>query len=395
MKILHVFDYFSPARGGGTVTLLYRLCQAQAARGHEVSIYASDFELDQNYANSLKGVKVHLFHLRLTMGGFFFMPEMARAVRDHLREFDVVHLHVARSYQNILIQRYAGKYGVPYVLDAHGSTPRVVGGRKGFKYLLKWLFDIAYGNNVFRNACKLVAETDVGVSEYKELGLDQGKIVKVPPSFSIQEFSRLPARGVFRDKYGIKEKHVVLFLGRIHWVKGVDFLVESFGELVKSRDDVRLVIVGPDDGHKTKLEQLIKNLNLPEKVLFTGFLDGSDKLSAFVDADVLVQTSVIEQGAWVPFEALLCGAPIIVTKHTGAGEDVRKYDAGYLVEYQNKTELANLIQYIIDNPDEARKKAAEGRERVKANLSLEKNVENYEALYRSCLPPVARASPHR
>ncbi len=46
----------------------------------------------------------------------------------------------------------------------------------------------------------------------------------------------------------INSKHIVMFLGRIHWIKGLDLLVESFHEMTKSRDDAILVIVGNDDG---------------------------------------------------------------------------------------------------------------------------------------------------
>jgi len=381
MKILQVFDWFSLAHGGGTVDILYRLSRALMQRGHEVVIYTSDFELDQEYIDSLRGVKVYPFHSWLNLPGVHLTPGMVGEVRRRLKDFDVIHLHCFRSFQNIVIHHYARRYGVPYVVDAHGSTPRMAGERRGFKWMLKWLFDVIFGYKLSRDASRVIAQTEVGVSEYKELGVNKGKIILISPPFDIKEFSQLPSPGLFRQKYNVKEKRIVLFLGRIHWIKGLDFLIESFSELAQSKSDAILVIVGPDDGYKSTLDKLIEDLDLSDRVLFTGFLGGEEKLSALVDADLLVQTSVYEQGAWAPFEAILCNTPIIVSSNSGAGEDVKRIDAGYLVEYDNKNELRDVMQYVLDNPSEAQKKTQKAKEYIKSTLSLDKGIEKYEELY--------------
>ncbi|MFC2007783.1 glycosyltransferase family 4 protein, partial [Chloroflexota bacterium] len=126
-------------------------------------------------------------------------------------------------------------------------------------------------------------------------------------------------------------------------------------------------------------------LNLTDRVLFTGFLSGAEKLSALVDADVVIQTSIYEQGIRMPFEAILCGAPIIVTEHTGAGEMVSNIDGGYTIEYGNNNGLREMIQYVLDNPAEAQKKTKKAREYIKSNLSLAKGIEKYEQLYEEVL----------
>ena len=380
MKILQVFAFFSLPHGGGTVVLVYKLSTALVGRGHEVAIYTGDFELDQEYIDSLSGVKVYLFHSWLNLAGVHLIPGMVTEVKRKLKDFDIIHLHCFRSFQNIVIHHYAQKYGVPYVLDTHGSLPRTHG-KRGFKWLLKWLFDIAFGYRLLRDASRCIAETEVGVNEYKELGVNQDKIVLIPPPFATEEFSQLPPSGQFRSKYGIKEKHIVAFLGRIHWIKGLDFLVESFYQLAQYRNDVILVIVGPDDGYKPTLDKLIDRLDLSDRVLFTGFLGGEEKLLALVDADVVVQTSRYEQGAWAPFEAVLCNTPIIVSSNSGAGEDVKRIDAGYLIEYGNTDDLKNKIQYVFDNATEAQSKAKRAKDYIEANLSLAKGIEEYEKLY--------------
>ena len=68
-----------------------------------------------------------------------------------------------------------------------------------------------------------------------------------------------------------------------------------------------------------------------------------------------------------------------------ASENVRKIDAGYLVEYGNRDELSRTIQHILDNPSEAETKIHRAQAYIRDNLSLEKGVEKYEQLYADCI----------
>ena len=381
MKLLHVFDLFSPPLGGGTVAIIHKIARALARKGHEIVVYTSDFQLDQQYIDSLEGIKVHAFRCISHVGNFFLTPAIITEAKKQIQNFDVVHLHCFRSFQNIIIHHYAKKYRIPYVLDAHGSVPRTTRSQRNTKWLLKWLYDIPYGYSILRDAARVIAETEKGYDEYIEMGVARDKIDVITPPFDVEEFADLPASGLFREKYHITAKHIILFLGRIHWIKGLDFLVESFGEMVKSGTDAILVIAGPDDGFQADLEKLIAELNITEKVLFTGYIDGEEKLASFVDADVVVQTSVYEQGTGVPFEAILCGTPIIVSSNTVASENVKSIDAGYLVEYGNKNELIATIHHVLKHRDEAKAKTKKAGKYVRANLSLEKGVEKYEQVY--------------
>ncbi len=386
MRILHIFSFLSP-NANGTITLIRQLSLALAQRGHEVGVFTSDFELSKEYIDSLKPVKIYAHPIWLNLPGLYLYLSsgMISEAKKIVKEFDIVHLHCFRSLQNMVVCHYAKKYGVPFVLDAHGSVLRVTADKKGPKWLLRVLFDVFYGYRMLKEASKVIAETEVGVKEYEELGVENEKIVLIPPPFSVDEFSQLPAFGQFRSKYGIDEKRLVMFMGRINQIKGLDFLVESFYQLTQLRNDVILAIVGPDAGYKAVLEDLIDRLNLSSKVVFTGFLGGEERLSALVDADVFVQTSRYEQGAWAPFEAVLCGTPIIVTGHTGAGEDVKRLDAGSLVEFGNRKELAELILRILEDPAEAESKASKAAKYIRENMSITKRIEDYEKLYVKCM----------
>jgi len=390
VKILQVTQSFVPSNFG-QVRLFYNFSKSLTEKGHEVMIYTTDVDIghsplsNTHGTKNVDGINVRYFrNLSNTLASRYraFLPlGITSAARKQLRTFDIIHLHNLRTFQNIVIHHYAVKYDIPYVLQTHGSLPRVAAGETGLRWLLRWLFDVTFGNRILKNATRVIAGNEFGVREYMGVGIDNEKIALIPYFFPIEDYSQLPPPGQFRNQYGIGNKKVVMFLGRIHRIKGLDFLIESFHELSCSEEDVILAIVGPDDGYKHELERLISKLNLSTRVLFTGFLGGQDKLAALVDADVMVQPSRYEQAAWAPIEAVLCGTPVIVSKDSGAGADVRRMDAGYLAEQGNKRELIEVIQEIINDPSEARAKARRAGEYIRANLPLTERVADYERLY--------------
>ena len=91
MKILHVFDYFSPL-AGGTVSVLHNLTRGMVRSGHQVTIYTSDFKLDKSYITSLTGVKIYPYHCISSLGLFFVTPSLVMAAKQHLKEFDIIQL---------------------------------------------------------------------------------------------------------------------------------------------------------------------------------------------------------------------------------------------------------------------------------------------------------------
>ncbi|MDO8716335.1 MAG: glycosyltransferase [Dehalococcoidales bacterium] len=376
MKILEVTNLFAPVHGGAAEAP-YQLCKHLAKRGHDVTLYTSDFKLSQEYITPIPEVKVRAFKTWLNIANLHVTPGIIK-VRKEIKHFDVIHVHNYRTFQNIVICYYAKKYGVPYVLQSHGGVLPIVQ-----KQGLKRIYDTLVGYKILKSAGKVIAGNETEVGEYEKMGVDRSRIVVIPPLYNTEEFSHLPAPGQFRQKYNIKEKHIILFLGRIHQIKGMDFLVDAFHRLSQQREDIFLAIVGPDSGYKSILEKQITRLGLSGKVLFTGLLGGVDKLSALVDATMLVQTSIYERGPGSPFEAILCGTPIIITRDTGAGETVRKLDAGYLVEYGNIPVLADLMRKVIDAPVDIKNKTEAAKQYIIAKLSWQNGVEEFEKLYMS------------
>jgi len=379
VKILQLFDFFSLLRGGGGVDTLYRLSQTLVQRGHEVTIYTSDFELDRILIESIKGVKVYPFHSWLNPLRIPLVPTLVGQVKKTIKEFDVAHLHQYRSLQNIIIWYYARKHNVPFIIEAQGSASLLVGGGWGVRVMLRWLYDIVVGNRINRDATRLIAMTPFEAETYKELGADESKITLIPNSIEIDPYLSLPEKGTLRKKYGISEEKIALFLGRINKIKGIDILVKAVAKLVKEGESIKLVIIGSDDGYLPALKNLIGELGIEERVIIAGFVSFETKLAAYVDADVYVLSSIYETFPTTVLEACACSTPVIVTDRCQIAYLVEN-TFGLVVPY-NEDGLHNALSRLLADEEMRTRFGETGRALVMEKYAWSRIVEQMENLY--------------
>ena len=312
MKILQVVDLFSRLHGG-SAEVPYQLCRQLCKNGHEVTVYTSDYKLKQESRSPIRGVKIRALRTWLGLANFYITPGIIVSATKEIKHFDLIHLHNYRTFQNIIVHHYAKKYGIPYVLQAHGSLTTFF--QKG---RLKKIFDMIWGNTILRDASRVIAVTEIEAEQYRSMGVNQDRIEIVPNGVDLAEFSRLPERGQFRTRYGFSaDQRIVLYLGRIHKTKGLDIMAKAFADLIKLLDNVKLVVTGPDGGYLRAFMELVKELGIEESTLLTGPLYGMEKLAAYIDADVFVLPSYYETFPITILEACACGLPVIITDRCG------------------------------------------------------------------------------
>ena len=375
MKILHVIPYFTPKRGGD-VNVCYNLSKQLVESGHEVTILTTDFEFNEKYAKSLKSVKVITFNCIANLSLFLYSPEIKKWLGENIKYFDVIHLHTYRSYQNNIVHNYSKKYKIPYVLQAHGSVLPFF-----TKQRLKKLYDLVWGNRILKDASKVIALTKTEAEQYKKMSVDENRIGVVPNGINLSEYENLPDNGIFRSKYGIKSNEkIVLYLGRMHKSKGIDLLVDAFFDISKELNDIRLVIIGPNDGHQQQLLERLQKLDIDDKVLFTGFVTDDEKIAAFADADVFVTPSF--SGFPITFlEACACGTPIITTNN-GDKLDWIHDKVGYVVEY-DKEQLCDAMFKVLSDDGLRRRFGEKGMRVVRQEFNWNIIVREMEIIYES------------
>jgi len=350
MKILQVVPYFLPAYAfGGPVKVAYQVSRELVRRGHEVVVYTSDAKdfgsrLRIDSDNDVDGIRVRYFrNLALTLVKkfkLFITSQLVSHAKEEVKKFDVIHLHEYRTFQNIVVAHYAKKYGVPYVLQAHGSLPRIMD-----KQRLKWIYDVFFGYRLLRDASKVIALSRVEAEQYMAMGVPDEKIEIIPNGIDLSEYANLPSRGCFKKKFNIDEdKKIILYLGRIHKTKGIDFLIKTYARLIKDLKfkDGLLVVAGPDDGYLGEAKSLVSALGVSDRVSFTGLLAEHEKASAFVDFSFVVSPERLNVFLLVPLEAAACGKPVIVSNTNYISHMIREGEFGFSVEYGDVNELTEI-----------------------------------------------------
>ena len=382
MRILQVIPFFTPQMGGSAY-IVYQYSRHLSERGHKVTVWASDYASGKSEF-SKGSFKKALFPTRpswVPRWGFYPTPALIPWARDHITEFDVIHMHTVRTFQNLVVRHFAVRYGIPYVLSAHGTLPIIVE-----RKLAKRVYDLLFGQALLAGATRLVAVSPVEVEQYQRAGVEEERIRMIYNGLDLEEFSCLPPWGTFRSRLGIAEgTKVVLFLGRLHKRKGINYLIEAFARLQVQESNSLLVIAGPDDGELAKLQALAEGLGLQDQVWFVGPLYGEDKLAAYVDADVLASPAVYEIFGLVPFEALMCGTPVVVTDDCGAGQLISEAQAGYLVPYGDVEALAEALLGALTNREEAMRKVKAGQEYIRRRLDWNVIVGELEKTYMEVL----------
>jgi glycosyltransferase involved in cell wall biosynthesis len=384
MRILQIIPVFS-APFGGPVRVVSSISKELAKR-HDVTVYTtSALDRGHDFKQSslevkLNGYRVVYFPRIFRFSGFNISPTMARALKDNLRRYDVVHLHSWRHFQDIITHHYAKKYGVPYVLQAHGSLPRIMD-----KQRLKLIYDVSFGYRLLKDASKVIALSPVEADQYRRMGVPEEKIAIIPNGVDLSEYANLPPKGAFKKKLGIPEdRKVILYLGRIHRTKGIDFLIKAYAYAVNKMNfkDAVLVIAGPDDGYLNETKALAHFLGVSEKISFTGLLNEHDKVSAFVDSSLVVSPERFNVFLLVPLEAAACGKPVIVSHTNYISHVIHEGEFGLSVEYGDITELAETMGKLLDNENLQKEMGQKGRKFVSDNFSWNSIVERLEKIYK-------------
>jgi len=391
LKILQVTSFFRPSwEAGGIAKICYDISKRLAQRGHEVTVYTTDgfksrVNVQKNCRVFVEDMNVFYFsNMSLFLASRnLCTPYMAPLIaRKHMEEFDIIHVHTFRTILAILIWHYANKYGIPYVLQAHGSVLPFFQRQR-----LKQVFDSLFGYRILKDASKVIAVSQMEADQYASMGLSEEKIEITPHGINLSQFNELPKRGAFRRKYAIdSQEKIILYVGRIHRIKGVDILIKAYANLLREFRHAKLVIVGPDDGYLSSCKELAIRLGVEKKILFTGPLYGGEKLQVYVDADVFVSPSRYEVFGMTVLEACACAKSVVATNVAAAAQGIIiNGRTGFLVQPENVLELAEALGYLLTNEAESLKMGMQAREDVMNMFSVQGVVDKMENLYEKIL----------
>jgi glycosyltransferase involved in cell wall biosynthesis len=383
-------SYYPYLSQGGPPLKVRALARALAREGHQVTVLtaclpdeeagaALDAPTSMSRSGSWiakdRGVEAiylpSVLHYRATT----INPRVLNFCRRRLAEFDLVHIYGLYDLIGPVVAWQCRRRGLPYVVEPLGMFgPKVRSQHK------KRVYQKLVGGALLRGAAAIIATSEHERAELIAGGLPAAKIQLRRNGIDLSEFAALPRRGAFRRSLGVNETEpLALFLGRLSFIKGLDVLVQAFAQ---ADLPARLIIAGPDDGDgcRAAVENLLRKLQLHERVSLLSPIYEQQKLEALVDADLFVLPSVYESFGNAAAEAIACGTPVLVTEGCGIAPLIDGR-AG-LVTACSLEALAQGLERLLKT-DALRLSLQAGCAAVAANLSWDEPVALLEKLYQT------------
>jgi len=360
MEILHVIAGLPPT-GGGLSELVPRLALETARLGHHVTIatVARDNDPLSAAADAAAAGGVRIVRFAPSAPRALFLSwDMYRGLPKLVRAADVVHVHSNWTFPVWWGSHCALQAGKPLVMSPQGCLDPVRLAHSAWKKRLAGLFDRRY----LRQASVIHATSEME-RDWIERYVGKGpRIAVIPNGVEMQAFPGTP-----REPKPAGRTRQVLYLGRLHPLKGLELLLDAWGGI--GNGGWQLVIAGPDEqGTRTRLEAQARALGLAN-VTFPGPLYGEEKAKALAEADLFVLPSRTENFGIAVAEALGAGLPVITTKGTPWSEIAGS--CGWWVDVNAAAIAKALADGIALSDEERAAMGTRGRELVAAKYQWE------------------------
>lgn len=326
MRIGQVLAYIS-GQYGGPPAVAKALAAEYEKKGHEVCTWST---VNAEAISADTGLRSARVFKRQFPVGWYVSSELAKDFQKQAADFDIVHIHEVWSYPQWACANKCRNLRVPFMISPHGNLKRTALQRKGWKKKLYWK---TFGKKFLSKAACLHALTPREAQSLRDLGM-KNDIAVIPNGVDADYYSRQDGGMLAEQKWPeLKNKRVILYLGRLSGEKGLDVLLPAFSELQKKNnfDDTHLVLAGPDHrGYASNLNYFLKDQKLTNTVLFTGHIEGELKKSLMAKSCLFTLASHSEGFSVSVLENLAVGNPVLIS-HCCDFEQVQNQKAGLCV----------------------------------------------------------------
>ena len=370
------------------------------ARGHQVTVFATngngdvDLDVPTDRAVEVDGVSVRYFrreepfkryvpwikYLSQSIG-YLYTPDLLPVMRSMLSSVDIVHTQMPFIYPTQAAARLAVARCRPLFYSQRGLFDP---SRLRFRAWKKALYVRLVERPIMRRATGLIALTPDEISSFKALGV-QTPVHLIPNGINVEEFRRVASPGSLVD-LGISDAHqVILFLARLHEIKGPDIAVDAFIRIAQKHPNAVLVLAGNDEqGLLARLMEKVTAANLQKRVLTPGLVSGPRKINLLARADVFVLPSIGEGLSMATLEALASGTPVIISRECNL-PIVGQEDAGAVVN-RTPEDFAQAISRLLSNSQQ-RKESGEAAYRLaRDRFSWSPILDRLEDIYLRAIP---------
>ncbi len=370
MKIVQASCYYPP-HIGGVENHVKELTSALIEAGNELEVLTADIpperkgevlraKLNNHITRRFRAVEVFPGYVPLIFG-------LSR-IRDI--EADVFHSHCPPPFFSYAIAKLAKH---PHVITYHFDleVPARVGSLRipvpgVVARSVERFYNRHYALQMLE-ACDAIIVTGQSYAETSPILRDfRGKCVVIPNGIDIRKFDAVI--GEEERKGGVKRKRVILFVGRLVYPKGIEYLIRAMPGVLRDVPDAKLVIVGAGE-ERMRLEKLVRRYRLSKEVEFRGFLHFKELVKSYLEASVFVLPSFsrLENFGIVLLEAMACRTPVIASDIPGVRENVRDGN-GLLFRPGDVESLRDAIVRIITDERLVEEMGEAGRRLVEARF---------------------------
>lgn len=279
------------------------------------------------------------------LNGLFLYLSVKRLVRRLLRNNEritVLHSHsiLPAGLSGVLL---AKKYGFPHICTIHGSDINIYPFWTKLyflltKYTLKRCLHLVFVSEKLKQKAQSIVKGLNNNISIVNNGADNEKFKPIPMEIAKKEL-------------GINETHkIILFVGDLISIKGINYLIEALGLLLKDyeKKDVMLYLIG-NGSERDKLISLTRSLSVEEKVFFLGSKPHNEIPLWLNIADIFVLPSISEGFPTVLVEAMMCGLPVIASNVGGISEIVVHNKTGFIVEPKNSQQIKEYMKLLLED----------------------------------------------
>jgi len=385
LKICFISSQYSPYTIGGAGVYASCLCKELARFGHEVHAIVPCLN-SSNRQSTDDGVHVHKVQvlnkpLLRTVSFWLRAKKVYKKIEEEIRP-DILHSNVT---SDLGLTKNSVK--VPRVVTVHHLAkttfekvrmplsqsiinPNTETG------IISWIEKktLDFDKIVIERANRIIAVSDfVKKSLISSYSIPSAKISVVYNGVYWRDFATRPNDiTTLKKLYNLKDKHVILYVGRIEPRKGINLLLEAFSILSrKTKRKCRLFMVGK--GNKNRLWRMAQKLKIKNKITLIDEVSFDTLRKIYCLPQVFVMPSLLEGFGLTLLEAMAAGKPVVALKVGGIPEIVKDGINGKLVD-GDPVELASALKFFIENPRMARKIGERNRRYVAKNFGWEKTA---------------------
>ena len=380
LRILHVIPSTGLDRGGPSRSVL-ELCRAQARMGATVALFTGG-EPEQPGGNTEKGMEL-LFAKHLPLPFEIPNHRSLYKLRTEIAKAEIVHLHSLWNGTITLAAILCRRAQKPFVLSPRGMLDRTnVAHRRRLKALYYRLLE-------HRNLAAVAGwhfldkNEQSGCQWFSSPQMNNKPVLIMPNGLEVDKISSR-AEAV---KTCVLDKHTntvkLLFLGRLHPIKGLNMQVEILSRLRRNGIDACLYLVGPDDGAAGEIIQIARRLGVIDHLYITGPIYTDERYALLKKSDAVLLTSYYECNSMTAAETAAVGGVLVGTETCHL--DVLNEAGAAVVVRRSAAEMEKAIGTLLKTPGKAKKLRNVAQNYAKRNLSLARLGSSTLEFYRKIL----------